>query len=192
MMIGAKPNPYYPTSDGATTLANYNVAMPPASSPSSGHKVNWLGVLADALAGAAGMPGYFAESQQKKKDEQTAFDRGEQQYRIHRQDSNDDWQKRQDYEQAHKDPTGYAAELAQAGYAPGTPDYISKLRDHVNNSLDPFVTVPMANGTFSGPRSEYLRQFGGGAPAAPMTPVGRLRPLGGQTPPASGGFPRNR
>jgi hypothetical protein len=57
---------------------------------------------------------------------------------------------------------------------------------------DPDVTVSLPNGQFyAGPRSGLSAALTGGmAPSAtPTAPVGKLRPIGGPTPSASGGFP---
>ena len=49
------------------------------------------GILGDALAGAAGQPGMFAATMERRRQEQTAFERGEEQYRRQRADSVSDY-----------------------------------------------------------------------------------------------------
>jgi hypothetical protein len=72
-----------------------------ASAPTaSGDKVNWWGVLADALAGAAGRPGMYAAQ----------MDRDHQQRLLLAQDQRKrsldmtDWQAKQEWERAHPTP----------------------------------------------------------------------------------------
>jgi hypothetical protein len=48
------------------------------------HSHNWIGILADALSGLAGGPGIYAPMAERRAQEQTAFDRGEEQWRSHR------------------------------------------------------------------------------------------------------------
>ncbi len=54
------------------------------------------GIFADALSGAAGQPGMFAATQERRRQEQTAFERGEQQYRRQREDSMADYRAKKD------------------------------------------------------------------------------------------------
>ncbi len=67
----------------AAPMAPAMAPMAPAGKP----KVNWMGVLADALAGAAGQPGMYAQRMARERQEQTALERGEQQYRRQRADT---------------------------------------------------------------------------------------------------------
>ncbi len=62
-------------------------AMAPAMAPAGKPKINWMGVLADALAGAAGQPGQYAQRMERQRQEQSAFERGEQQYQRQRADA---------------------------------------------------------------------------------------------------------
>jgi len=66
--------------------------QPPASpSAPAKQKINWMGVLADALSGAAGQPGQYAAGLRQERKEQSAYERGEQQYNSRRQSELDDY-----------------------------------------------------------------------------------------------------
>ncbi len=67
------------------------MAPPPSMAPPPKKKINWMGVLADALSGAAGQPGQYAASMRKQQAEQTDFERGERQYNSRRQSELDDY-----------------------------------------------------------------------------------------------------
>lgn len=54
------------------------------------------GIFADALSGAAGQPGMFAATQERRRQEQTAFERGEERYRREREDSMADYRAKKD------------------------------------------------------------------------------------------------
>lgn len=62
--------------------------------------INWLGVLADTLAGAAGQPGPYAAQMQRKRDMEYAAQQQEQQ----REAGFADWQRRFAYQQEHAKP----------------------------------------------------------------------------------------
>jgi hypothetical protein len=72
------------------------------------------------------------------------------------------------------------------GYAPGTPDWVTLHKQHVQEIADPVVTTPAGMML----RSQALAQMGGTpAPAGvTFTPI----PEGGPTPKASGNFPNIR
>ncbi len=182
-MIGARPMFQMDAPD---------VALPRGTAPAK-PKVNWMGVLADALSGAAGRPGQYAASMQQQRQEQSAFERGEQQYQRRRLDDRDEWQYRQENER--RAPTGYAAQLVAENIDPQSPEGQAALRAHRTRSDDPFITVPTPQGVYSGPRSDFLARFGGGAtPAAstngPAAWADPLAPQGGQSQPATGNFRR--
>lgn len=183
MMIGA---PRSLDSGGLGTLPQYSVAMPPpqAAKP-QGH--NWAAILADTLFGLAGRPGIYPAQMERQREEQSALERGDEQYRRQRADHQADQQAEWD----HQRPTGYAAELAAAGI--GGDEATKLLQQHARNSADPFVSIPMENGTFNGPRSDFYSQFGNRAAPAPATsPVGKLHPMGGAGPQTPHNFPGRR
>ncbi len=88
MMIGQR-NPWSIVPQEPMAVDVPQFALPPAPSPAAAGKpkVNWMGVLADALAGAAGQPGQYAQRMAREQQEQSAFERGEQQYQRQRADA---------------------------------------------------------------------------------------------------------
>jgi hypothetical protein len=144
-------------------------------------KVNWLGVLADALAGAAGREGPYASMLMQQRQSQQEEDR----YQRHRADSFDLWRQQQDYQAQHPNPpqpTEYERMLQAAGYAPGTPEYVDHVRNYVNMKENPpyYFTDPT-----TGQLKMVPRNAGGAAPqGVTFTPIDE----GGPSPSGSGGF----
>lgn len=107
-------------------------------------------------------------------------------YDRKRSDDQSDWRTQYDYKVAHPEPTQgseYERALAASGIMPGTPEYIQ----HMGNRAAILENPPryeMVNGA--------LVQVGGPSMSAPkpLTDEDIDRMSGGQTPPASGGFPR--
>lgn len=146
------------------------ISLPQAAPQAPRAKVNWAGILADALSGAMGRPGQYAAMNNQQRAEQTDFERGEQRYQRQRADGIEDWRMKQDYERANPGPpSGFAGELVQAGFQPGTPEYVEKLQQRITNQLDPFVTAPLPSGVYSGPRSG-LASLGSGPAVTPKVP----------------------
>lgn len=81
-------------------------------------------------------------------------------------------------------PTGFSAELLAAGIDPESDQGKADLLQHVNNSLDPWITASNPQGSYYGPRSGLPNVFGG----APAAPVGKITPIDdpapANTPPA--------
>jgi hypothetical protein len=154
-----------------------DITMPP-SSPQAGQMGKGqliAGILADALAGAMGRPGQFAQglSQQKQQ-----------------QDEEVQWQRRHQIEQADRPPYRWEANdgsLMEMG-PDGTPRLVYKdPTPKANLDPDVFITLPNKQ-VYAGPRSGLAAAMGGSGVPAPM-PVGKLTPIeGGPTPQASGGF----
>lgn len=152
--------------------------------------VNWLGVIADALSGAAGQPGQFAARQERQRAEQTAFERGEQQYRQHRADSNADWQSHQDYENTHRAPSEFDNLMDRAGIP--VQDRPGYYKQALQARVDPMaqVTLPNGAGMYVGPRSGIAGALGGGSQVPPIgAEVDDPRGAGGQSSNTTGGFP---
>lgn len=106
-----------------------------------------------------------------------------------------------EYKQANKPPPQpgeFERALTDSGVAPGTPEWQAMMVKRRDNMLDPLMTIMTPNGPLVVPRSQALAEGGdpvspapGGAtsPALPDKPVGKLTPIGGPTPSASGRFP---
>lgn len=84
-------------------------------------------------------------------------------------------------------PTGFAGELQAAGIDPTSPEGVADLKKHVDNTLDPWITMSGQNGSYYGPRSGLPTALGAGGPS----PVGTITPIPddpapANTPPAGG------
>lgn len=177
MMIGQRPargfDPYMPQQQPMFDMDVPDVAPIPMQAPAK-PKPNWMGILADALAGAAGRPAMYAQQQYQQRAEQSALERGEEQYQRRRMDNREDriWERdntpKSPYRWESND--GSLMEMGQDG----NPRLVYQ---------DP---TPKEKWVFD-PVRGYVNINAGSA--APTAPVGRLTPLGGQTPPASGNFP---
>ncbi len=135
----AQPKPKFFNSDGTGT----------------GNRI--VGILADALSGAAGQPGQYAQRMERQRQEQTAFERGEEQYQRRRADAVTDREaeaNRPQYFSGNEDrltydpvtqttrtlydaPTDAQVYAGTLGYQPDTPDYASAVRDYVLKSNGP-------------------------------------------------------
>jgi len=74
----------------------------------------------------------------------------------------------------------FAQSLYASGIRPGTPEWTQAMQTRTQNELDPAVVTPLGM---------MLRSQITGALQPPKAPVGKLTPLGGPTPQASGNFP---
>lgn len=175
-------------------------------------KINWLGILGDALAGAMGREGPYAARMDRERKEQTAFERGEREYQRRRVDDRDEWQYRQENER--RAPSEFDTMLERAGISiDKRPDYY---RRALEAKVDPMANVPLGNGSFAyAPRSAIPSLLGGqgrrptGLNPPPPEAIADLRNdpsgaaefdeafgpgaansvLGGQPQPATGNFP---
>jgi hypothetical protein len=145
-------------------------------------KINWLGVLTDALAGAAGKEGPYASMlmQQRQLQQQQAMQQMQSDRELNREKA------LFDYESANKtpQPTEYERALQAAGIQPGTPEYAQHMKNYVQVRENPpyFYTDPTSGQTMMIPRTM--------APGTPAPSGVTFTPLddGGPTPRASGGF----
>jgi hypothetical protein len=177
------------------------IAPPPTfAPPKEGH--NWVGILADALAGLSGNAPIYAPMMERRRQEQTAFDRGEQQWQKHHQVDVADQIRLLDYKNAHPDdeltqymraagidPTSDAGralytQKTQAMVAP--PMMSAQGVDEQGNPVMRFFprAQPVAPGAPQPGMVKNGYRFKGGDPGSPSS----WEPVGGPTQPASGGF----
>lgn len=167
-----------PDDGGYTPPMSEQPAMPKLS---KGQMI--AGILADALAGAAGQPGQFAHMMNERRQEENQMA----QWGLQRRARLEDWQAQQDYQREHPDPSPMERDLAV--WSRMTPEQraaYGQMKQAGAGDPDIFTTLP--NGQFyAGPRSGLAAALSGNA--APPKPVGKLTPLdGGPTAPPSGGF----
>lgn len=140
------------------------------------------GMIGDFLLQRAGMqPVYQPTMMEKWKHAQESAD-----YDRRRSDQNADWQSHYDYEAQNPKPTQpgeFEQRLVASGVQPGTPQWTDAMKAAVQNVTDPIVMTP---------QGAMLRSQVMGALQQPeilqTLPPG-AKPIGGPTPPASGGFP---
>lgn len=142
--------------------------------------INWLGVLADTLAGAAGREGPYAASMRAKQEQEAAQEHARQQ----RAASMQDWRTKFDYENEYErnnpkphQPDDFERSLIGQGIMPGTPEWAEANRMRSLNFTDPTVTVNLPGGAiYSGPRSGLQaalgRSSGGNNDSTPTTEDG--------------------
>jgi len=188
MPFGQPQNPLLP--QGNDPYAAYRAGSidipqhPMAAAVQPRQKVNWLGVLADALSGAAGQTPLYTQNLMLQKQQ----DQEEQTYQRHRADQLDMWKQQQQFELEHPhpaQPTEYERALEAAGYAPGSPEYVQHVRKYVDMKENPVQAVTVTNPDGS-QEIRYIRpnQMGQqGGPVGKLTPIG----AGGQAS-GSGGF----
>jgi hypothetical protein len=150
-------------------------------------KMNWLGILADALAGAAGRQGPYATMlmQQRQQDMENSQYEHRQQSELQRQKDLYLWEQQNKADPA---PTEYERALQAAGIKPGTPEYIKHMSNFVQMKENPTWTYtdPVTGAIMLGTKAPPQQP-----PILDTLPPG-ARPIGGQTPSASGGFPSGR
>lgn len=157
------------------------------TAPKMGRGQIIAGILADALAGAAGQPGPFAARMARQQQQQAE----EAQWHRRRGADLEDYEAKQRIEQRYKQPDiPPMVRDAQAWMQMGEPERQAYQQMQGLKQGDPDVFVTLPNGqVYAGPKSGLAAALTGGA--APTAPVGKLRPInGGPTQPASGGFPR--
>lgn len=165
------------------------VKMPAPSPKKMGKGQIILGIIADALAGAAGRQGPFAAQMMRQKQQELE----DVNWGRRRQADLEDYEKKQQIEQRYASPSPMERDVA-AWERMGEPQRQAYQQMQGMRAGDPDVFVTLPNGqVYAGPKSGLAQALTGGAP--PMRPqIGSIVPdprrNGGQTPPASGGFPR--
>jgi hypothetical protein len=172
------------------------------------------GSIGDFLLQLNRMQPIYGPITERRREEQSAFERGEQQWQAHHKQDVADQMALLDYKRLHPDD-----ELSQRLDQAGITDPVQR-RQYYTKALekstqdDPFVTLTLpGDRIYSGPRSGIAAALTGSVPSAasPMSgnvptvsdaagynalppgarfkgPDGHIRIKGGQTQPASGGF----
>lgn len=149
---------------GPMTVGNEQITMPPrkphhsffmADGTGTGNRI--LGMIGDGLLGAAGQPGTYAKTMEARRQDQTAFERGEVQYQRRRADDLTDRAadaNKVQYFSGNEDrvaydpstgtartlydaPTAPQAYATTLGLTPGSPAYSSAIKDYVLRSNGP-------------------------------------------------------
>ncbi len=120
--------------------------------------INWLGVLTDALAGAAGREGPYAASMAAQRQQQQQAELAAQQ----RIQSLQDWQWKKQWERDNPAPVNNDTVNDYNFIAQNLgPEAANQ---YLRNMGDPIVTVPLPNGQiYTGPRSQMGNVMAGGA-----------------------------
>jgi hypothetical protein len=164
---------------------------PPAQSKPSffqegGMGRHLAGAIGDALLNYGGMQPVYAPMQQQQRQQAQE----EAQWSRRQQAEDDQWVRREQFKLANPDPSPMMRDV-QAWQAMGPDQRAAYEQIRKAQMGDPDVTVSLPNGQFyAGPRSGLSAALTGGmAPSeTPTAPVGKLRPIGGATPRASGNF----
>jgi hypothetical protein len=146
------------------------------------------GILADALAGAAGQPGPIAARWNHEREQQQE----QAQWGLQRRARLEDWQAQQDYQREHPDPSPMERDLGVWQHM--TPEQRTAYQQmKAAGAPDPDVVTTLPNGQlYAGPRSGLAQALMGGGQSAQLPAIGSVLPdprKGGPTQPASGGFP---
>lgn len=152
--------------------------------PQQPHKgINWGHVLVDALSGAAGQEGPYAQmAMQKQHDERAA-----QAAAAERQASMQDWQSKYDYTQAHKvqEPDNFTRTLSASGIDPASPQGVAMFKKRAEMLTNPVQLVPDGYG---GVRPVHVNGEMGASGPATMDDWNTATPQGGAGGNVSGGF----
>lgn len=163
----------------------------PAMAPVQRSKGQMIaGILSDAVSGFLGREGSFGATLSAEKERERTMQAQEAQWSRRRDAENQDWLKREQWQLANKAPDVSPMQRDLAAWEAMTPDQrIAYQQMQKAKEGDPIVSVSLPNGQFySGPRSGLTAALTGQAPQPPVQPIGVLRPVGGPTQPASGGF----
>jgi hypothetical protein len=175
--------PYQMNDASPVWNAGFDVPHPMAAAAAPKPKINWLGVLADALSGAAGQPGMYAREMMRQREQETE----DQRYFRHHQQQIEDEKNLYLWKQAHPEtpaPNEYERALQAAGIAPGTPEYVQHMGNYIKMKENP-------TWTYTDPATGALMMGSKGPPQAAPSGV-TFTPLddGGPSPSGSGGFRR--
>lgn len=161
------------------------VDLPPAQPAKP--KVNWAGVLADALSGLAGQgPIYAPIAERRRQEEAARVDWG-----LKRQAELEDRMKVLDWQRNNPEPSAMERNLST--WQTWTPEQRQAYQSMQEANGNDFVTTTLPNGQFyAGPKSGIAAALSGFAPQRPQ--VGAVVPdprkAGGPTAIPSAGFPR--
>lgn len=157
--------------------------LPPMPKMSKGQMI--LGILGDALAGAAGRGPAFGQMMQQQKQQE----REVAQWGLKRKADLEDYEAKQKIEQRYKAPDVAPALRDAQAWALMTPEQRTAYQEMKQAGAgDPDVFVTLPNGqVYAGPKSGLSQALMGGAPA-PQKPVGKLTPIPGGPASAPGGF----
>jgi len=147
----------------------------------------WLGIIADALAGAAGKPGpYAAMMDQQREQEQQQANWG-----LRRSAELEDYRAKKTIDQSYPDMSPMVRDAnAWGGMTEDQRTNYQQMKQMGQGDPDVFVTLPNGQ-VYAGPKSGLATALTGGVTPSPARPVGRLTPMnGGPSLPATGGFRR--
>jgi hypothetical protein len=154
----------------------------PYERPTAGQFI--AGTIGDALQTWGGGRATFAAAMQARQEAAQA----QAQYQRQEADKFALWQRQKEWERANPAPVNNDT-IADYNFRAQT---LGKQAadEWLKSASDPVVTVTLpGNRVYSGPRSGLATALGGAGAQAPIAPVGKLKPIGGATPRASGGFP---
>lgn len=213
-MAFGDPAPVSPDILGATALsAMPQMPLPPmaAAIQQSKPKMNWLGILADALSGAAGMPALHTQSLLRQKALKQQMDYEEQQRQQRNQDSRNNFLFEEGWKAQHPEMGETERLINEAATLPDSDPRKAIIMRKINGNDDPIVTLTLpGDRIYSGPRSGLAAALSGASgpsgnqlprvtdkasydalPAGSqfMDPQGNIRTKGGQSGASStGGF----
>lgn len=194
MLFGSrgKPKSLFPTmggmgqipSGGGTPPIYHQPDMDPAEGIRGGMDamqpkkpgVNWLGVLADALAGAAGQPGQYLAGIQQQQQRAAALADEQRKRSL----DMSDWQAKQDYTRNNPEPADdvLTQMMRGGGIDPSSDEGRGLYRQRAEALANPMQFQPDG---FGG--GQYIQR----QPSVPQRPVGKITPMGGSGAPP---FPR--
>lgn len=137
---------------GAKPMGDPGLGMAPAPQKDG---INWLGVLADGLAGAAGQPGQYAAGLRREKE----LKRQDSLYQRQRADQMTDWQTKQEWEIEHGPPQilntgdGGIARVGRDGSIQMVRQPDPPQKGETERLIDAWASLPDSD-----PRKDVLRQ----------------------------------